>query len=142
MEDEVINSIKSFLGTGWGFPPEFNSGSKQVNMLSDAADVQSSLEILLSTRPGERVMQPGYGCNLDELVFEPLTTTFKTYIKDLISTAILYFEPRIEINKIDLFDSGELEGVIIISIDYTIRSTNSRFNFVYPFYKVEGTQIK
>lgn len=133
--------IKSFLGTGWGFPPEFNSNDAGVSMLSNAEDIQSSLEILLSTRPGERVMLPRYGCNLDELIFEPLTTTFKTYIKDLVTTAILYFEPRIEVNNIELDDTGELEGRILISIDYTIRSTNSRFNFVFPFYKKEGTEL-
>ena len=130
---------KSFLGTGWGFPPSFSNKSGEVGLLSDEADIQSSLEILLSTRQGERVMRQDYGCNLDELVFEPLTTTFKTYIKDLISTAILYYEPRIELNKIELDDTGELEGRIMISIDYTVRSTNSRFNFVFPFYKTETT---
>src|SRR3569833_2895720 len=82
---------KSFLGTGWGFPPTFSNKSVTVGMLSDEADIESSLQILLSTRKGERVLRPDYGCNLDELVFEPLTTTFETYIKDLIATAILYF---------------------------------------------------
>jgi len=130
----------SFLGTGWGFPPQFSSTPGQVAMLSDEDDIRSSLEILLSTRPGERVMRPDYGCNLDELVFEPLTTTFKTYIKDLITTAILYYEPRIDVNKIELDDTGEVEGRILISIDYTVRSTNSRYNFVYPFYKNENTE--
>jgi len=134
--------IKSFLGTGWGFPPAFSNKSSDVGMLSDVDDIQSSLEILLTTRPGERVMRPDYGCNLDELVFEPLTTTFKTYIKDLISTAILYYEPRIEVNSIDLDDTGELEGRILIVIDYTVSATNTRFNFVYPFYKNEATDLK
>src|SRR6478735_6935044 len=104
------NAVKSFLGTGWGFPPTFSSISPEVGMISNEADIKSSLEILLTTRQGERVMRPDYGCNLDELVFEPLTTTFKTYIKDLISTAILYYEPRIEVNRIDLDDTGELDG--------------------------------
>jgi len=133
---------KSFLGTGWGFPPTFSNKSVTVGMLSDEADIESSLQILLSTRKGERVLRPDYGCNLDELVFEPLTTTFETYIKDLIATAILYYEPRIDVNRINLDDSGVFEGRIVISIDYTIRSTNSRFNFVYPFYQTEGTEIK
>jgi uncharacterized protein len=134
--------IKSFLGTGWGFPPAFSNKTSDVGMLSDVDDIQSSLEILLTTRPGERVMRPDFGCNLDELVFEPLTTTFKTYIKDLISTAILYYEPRIEVNSIDLDDTGELEGRILIVIDYTVSATNTRFNFVYPFYKNEATDLK
>jgi len=134
--------IKSFLGTGWGFPPAFSTKTSDVDMLSDVDDIQSSLEVLLTTRPGERVMRPDYGCNLDELVFEPLTTTFKTYIKDLISTAILYYEPRIEVNSIELDDTGELEGRILIVIDYTVSATNTRFNFVYPFYKNEATDLK
>ena len=132
-----MSKRKSFLGTGWGFPPAFSNKTAAVGLLSNEDDIQSSLEILLTTRQGERVMRPDYGCNLDELVFEPLTTTFKTYIKDLISTAILYYEPRIEVNKIELDDTGELEGRILISIDYTVRATNSRFNFVFPFYKTE-----
>jgi phage baseplate assembly protein W len=75
------------------------------------------------------------------MVFEPLTTTFKTYIKDMITTAILYYEPRIEAKKIELDDSREAEGVVLVIIEYVVRSTNSRFNFVYPFYKNEGTQV-
>jgi len=135
-------NAKSFLGTGWSFPPAFNKSEKQVKMISDEEDIESSLEILLSTRQGERIMRPDYGCNLDELVFETLTTTFKTFIKDLVSTAILYHEPRIEVNKIELDDTGELEGRILIKIEYTVRSTNSRFNFVFPFYLAEGTEVK
>lgn len=138
----MVQISKSFLGTGWGFPPTFSPEIDGVVMLSDAEDIQSSLQILLSTRPGERVMLPKYGCNLDEMIFEPLTTTFKTYMKDLIKTAILYYEARIDVNNIDLDDTGELEGRILISVDYTIRSTNSRFNFVYPYYKKEGTEIQ
>jgi len=134
--------IKSFLGTGWGFPPAFSNRTAVVEMISNEDDIKSSLEILLTTRQGERVMRPDYGCNLDELVFEPLTTTFKTYIKDLIATAILYYEPRIEVDRIELDDTGELEGRILITIGYTITATNSRYNFVFPFYKDEATDLK
>jgi uncharacterized protein len=137
----MINE-KSFLGTGWDFPPSFDKAGASTAMISNEEDIQSSLEILLTTRPGERVMRPDYGCNMDELVFESLTTTFKTYIKDLISTAILYHEPRIELNKLEIDDTGELEGRILILIEYTVRATNSRFNFVFPFYRAEGTEIK
>jgi len=143
---KVLNTYKlkvnkSFLGTGWGFPPTFSKDNLQVDMLSDVEDIQSSLEILLSTRQGERIMLHKYGCNLNEMVFEPMTTTFKTYIKDMIQTAILFYEPRIDVQKIILDDSRDLEGVIVVIIEYIIRSTNSRYNFVYPFYKNEGTQV-
>ena len=132
---------KSFLGRGWSFPPTFSNVSSEIEMLNDDADIQSSLEILLSTRRGERVMQHKYGCNLDEMVFEPITTTFKTYIQDMIKTAILYYEPRIDAKKIELDDSRESEGVVLVIIEYVVRTTNSRYNFVYPFYKNEGTQV-
>lgn len=131
----------SFLGTGWSFPPAFDASNNTVVMTSDEADIQLSLEILLSTRQGERVMLPDYGCNLDEMLFEPMTTTFKTYINDMIRNAILFYEARIDLNSVTVDDSNETEGIILLEIDYTVRTTNSRFNFVYPYYKTEGTDI-
>lgn len=129
----------SFYGTGWSFPPAFNNTTRGVDMTSDSEDIQKSLEILLGTRPGERIMLPHYGCNLEELMFEPLTVTMQTYMKDVIETAINFYEPRIKLNRVDLSESDHNEGVVMIHIDYTIRSNNSRFNFVYPFYKNEKT---
>jgi len=136
-----MDTSKSFLGRGWGFPPEFNRATKAVNMLEDEADIKSSLEILLSTRLGERVIVPDYGCNLDELLFKPLTLTLKTFVIDLIKTAILYYEPRIDLNKIAIDPTDELEGVLLINLEYTVRATNSRKNMVYPFYKAEGNEL-
>ncbi len=131
----------SFLGTGWSFPPAFDPESNSVEMTSDELDIQLSLQILLSTRKGERIMLPDYGCNLDEMVFEPMTTTFKTYISDMIKTAILFYEARIDLNGVTVDDSRETEGIISLILDYTVRTTNSRFNYVYPYYKIEGTEI-
>jgi uncharacterized protein len=132
---------RPFLGRGWSFPPNFNRGLPGVEMLEQEADIASSLEILLSTIPGERVMLPQYGCNLEELVFESLDTRLKTLMADKVESAILYHEPRIELEKVQLDDSRELEGVVLIEIVYRVKATNSRFNFVFPFYKLEGTDI-
>ena len=127
----------SFLGKGWGFPPTFSKATKSVSMSEEEQDIQESLHILLTTRVGERVMLPKYGCNMDRLLFEPLNTTLQTYMEDLVKTAILYFEPRIKLNKITLTPKSE-EGMIEIEVIYTVKTTNSRFNFVYPFYLEEG----
>ncbi|PHV04471.1 hypothetical protein CSQ96_25510 [Janthinobacterium sp. BJB412] len=132
---------REYLGRGWGFPPTFNRQRGGVDMLEDEADIASSLEILLTTALGERTMLPQYGCNLDELVFESLDTRMKTLMADKVQTAILYFEPRIEIETVRLDDSRELEGLILIEVVYMVKATNSRFNFVFPFYKLEGTDI-
>ena len=130
-----------FIGRGWSFPPNFNNVSGSVKMLEQEADIASSLEILLGTVRGERVMLPQYGCNLDEMIFENLDTRMKTLMTDKIESAILYHEPRIELEKVNLDDTRELEGLILIEIVYRVKTTNSRFNFVYPFYKLEGTDI-
>ena len=136
-----MNSENAFLGRGWGFPPTFDKASKSVGMLEEENDIKSSLEILLSTRLGERIMQPNYGCNLDDMVFEAMNLTMLTYLKDLVENAILYFEPRIDLEGIEIDTSQELEGVLLIIIDFTVRTTNSRFNFVFPFYKNEGSNL-
>ncbi len=131
----------TFLGRGWSFPPAFDRTRAGVEMLEQEADIASSLEVLLSTAQGERVMLPQYGCNLEELVFESLDTRMKTLMADKVETAILYHEPRIELESVRLDESRELEGVVLIEITYRVKSTNSRFNFVYPYYKLEGTDI-
>lgn len=135
-----MKTEQSFLGTGWSFPPEFRKETKSAKMLQDEEDIKSSLEILLTTRLGERIMVPDYGCNLDELLFKPLNLTLKTYVVDLIKTAILYHEARIEVNNIAINQSNELNGELLINIDYTVRTTNSRSNVVFPFYRVEGSE--
>ncbi|HRD81159.1 MAG: GPW/gp25 family protein [Saprospiraceae bacterium] len=132
---------RPFLGRGWSFPPAFNRSIPGVEMLEQEADIASSLEVLLSTMRGERVMLPQYGCNLEELLFENIDTRMKTLTADKIKTAILYHEARIKVEDVIVDDSRELEGVILIEVRYRVKATNSRFNFVFPFYKLEGTDI-
>jgi uncharacterized protein len=139
MEKEFIND--DYLGRGWSFPPSFRKEMQGVEMTEKEDDIEKSLHILLTTATGERLMQPRYGCNMEELVFESLNTTTKTLMKDKIQTAILYFEPRIDVTKIELNDTDQLEGKVLIEIEYIVRATNSRFNFVFPYYINEGTEI-
>lgn len=132
---------KSFLGTGWSFPPVFNQASRDVQSVEEAEDILQSLYILFSTTPGERVMQPTYGCNLRSMVFENITESTVTEIRDIIEKAVLFFEPRIDLNSVDL-DTGQIEnGILGILVNYTVRATNTRSNMVYPFYFREGTNI-
>ncbi len=132
---------KSFLGKGWAFPPEFEESSCEVSMVEEDNDIQESLNILLGTVPGERIMVPEYGCDLNKYIFEELDNTLTTFIKDLITTAILNYEPRITLNKVKIEGTEALEGIMYITIDYTIIITNTRSNIVYPFYLQEGTNI-
>lgn len=130
-----------FLGRGWAFPPVFDRSVPGARMLEEEADIASSLVVLLGTAQGERVMMPWFGCNLDELIYENLDTRIKTLVADKIESAILYHEPRIRLEKVAIEKSDVNEGILIISIEYTIKTTNSRFNLVYPYYIQEGTDI-
>ena len=128
----------SFLGSGWSFPPTFSKIEKVVEMVSDEDDIKESLLILLTTAVGERIMQPKYGCNLDALIFEPLNTTLKTYIRALVKQTILLYEPRIRLNDVIIIMVDEPAGRVDLCVDFTVRTTNSRYNLVYPFYRNEA----
>lgn len=131
----------SFLGTGWSFPPEFDKDTGKVKLVTKTEDINQSLTILLSTSLGERVMQPKYGCNLVEFEFEPTNNALISYLIDLVENAILIYEPRIEVENIQITSPGSfdlLEGKLLISVDYKVRETNSRFNYVYDFYLREA----
>ncbi|WP_439581595.1 GPW/gp25 family protein [Dyadobacter bucti] len=137
------NSKNSFLGKGWAFPPAFNIATGTVEMVRDEEDIRQSLYILLSTSLGERVMQPDYGCNLNDYVFEGLSSSTIGYIKERVANSILYYEPRIVVDKIEVTSAGSsdnLEGNFLIDISYSIPGTNSRFNYVYNFYKNEAVK--
>ena len=133
----------TFLGTGWGFPVTFvkdaNEENCSVRMVSEIEDIRESLTILFSTRPGERVMRPNFGGSLEELLFEPVNTSLITYLKDLITNAILYYEPRIDLENIEIDTTASLEGRVEIGLTFSVRTTNSRFNFVFDYYQQEGT---
>lgn len=131
----------SFLGAGWAFPPAFDRESGTVEMVEKEMDIRQSLEILLSTSIGERVMQPDYGCNLRDYQFEPVSNTFLGFLTDMVERAILFFEPRILVENISISESADVqlfEGKLLISVDYVIAGTNSRYNYVYDFYLREA----
>lgn len=138
--DNFINSSKAFLGRGWAFPVTFSKGGNEVTMLEAEEDIKNSLEVLMATALGERVMVPEYGCNLDKQIFQSIDTTFSTYITEQIRTAITLHEPRVELDSIDYTDDA-LNGRIDITINFTVVSTNTRYNIVFPFFLEEGTDV-
>jgi len=134
---------KAFLGRGWSFPPQFERSDEvlKLQMVSLEEDIRESLAILLATLPGERVMQPSFGCGLNALVFDNVSQSSITKITDLVERAILFFETRITLENLEVLVDDESKGLIQIHLDYTIRTINTRSNFVYPFYFQEGTDI-
>ena len=132
---------RNFIGRGWSFPPHFDREAKAMKMTEGVEDINNSLHILLSTIVGERAMDMSYGCNLEDMVFEAMDTSTITFLKSKVERAILFYEARIEVERIEMNTQNLLEGIILIEIDYIVSATNSRFNFVFPFLRMEGTEI-
>ncbi len=129
-----------FVGKGWSFPPEFQKAKFGVKMVTGAEDIEQSLNILLSTRLGERFLHPDFGCDLSALLFEPIDLTLKTTIEDTIRNAIILYEPRIDLEEV-VFTENVDEGALFINLIYLVRTTNTRTNIVYPFYLQEGSNL-
>jgi len=134
-----LSEDQYFLGTGWSFPPSFTKGGSDLDLVSGPEDIHQSLQILLSTRLGERVMLENFGCDLSNILFEEMDQSLINTLASLVSDALLYFEPRIILDNLDVSESDNEQGLLLIRIEYTVRSTNSRFNMVYPFYINEAT---
>lgn len=138
---DTPGAAAGFLGRGWSFPTRFDPVKAQVDMVERSEDIHESLRILFMTRKGERVMHPDYGCGLHELVFEPMDSETEARIEQEIRRAILFFEPRIEVEAIVVETTDWLEGKLGINLEYRIRATNNRQNVVFPFYINEGTLL-
>ena len=104
-------------------------------------DIVQSLAILFQTEQGERVMRPQYGCALRQLVFEPLDAETEVAIERAISRAIMFYEPRVELIRVQARVHDVLEGHLEITVVYRVRETNSRHNIVFPYYIREGTLL-
>lgn len=134
-----MSSTLDFLGTGWSFPPSFSAGGVELATVSGAEDVHQSLAILVATRRGERPMQETFGCNLDDALFEEIAPALVNQIETLVTDAILLHETRVRLLNVDVSQDPDDAGTLIVSVDYAIAGTNSRYNMVFPFYLNEAT---
>jgi phage baseplate assembly protein W len=134
-----MSQDESFLGVGWSFPPTFSAGGENVNLVANEVDIHQSLEIIFTTELGERLLHPHFGSEFKQFLFEEITQTLLSTMKDMIKNAILFNEPRINLIGVNIDAGQATQGLLLISIDYNIRTTNTRTNMVYPFYFNEAT---
>lgn len=122
-----------FLGLGWNFPVGLDA--HRIKMAPDSyEDIRQSIWIILATSPGERVMRPDFGCGIHDLVFGVNNAATATAVTRAVREALATWEPRIDVLDAYAAPDPSRPNVLVIEIDYQVRSTNSRFNLVYPFY--------
>jgi phage baseplate assembly protein W len=130
-----------FLGQGWSFPPTFTRSGNTLELVKAEEDIKQSLQILLSTTLGERVMLSDYGANLKDQVFDPMDVSFQPLVTMIVKRAIVQYEPRVNLDGIDVTMEPN-EGRIVLTINFTIISNNTRSNIVYPYYLTEGSNVE
>ncbi len=128
---------REFLGKGWQFPVNVDLTGK-IGMSSYEDDIKEAIWIVLGTSKGERAMRPDFGCGIYDYIFSPINTSTIMLIEASVREALVFWEPRIEITSVKAVTDDTEEEKLLISIDYTVRTTNNRFNLVYPFYLKES----
>jgi phage baseplate assembly protein W len=127
---------KAFLGVGWSFPVAVDA-THEIAIAEYEADVEQAIRIILGTEPGERVMRPTFGAGLRALVFEPINTTTIALAQYRVQQALVLWEPRID-NVAVIVTADPPSGRLMIGVRYRVRTTNTFYNLVYPFYVQEG----
>ena len=94
-----------------------------IDTVADDEAVRQSLLMLISTRPGERVMRPEYGCDLHRLVFSPNDDTTAGLAIHFVRQAVERWEPRVEILRVDANRDPFESTRLAIVLDYRVRAT-------------------
>ena len=128
-----------FLGRGWAFPVVAGRDGR-IGFVEAEQAVEQAITIVLGTSPGERVMRPEFGCGIWELVMEPNTAQLHGRVQARVQEALTRWEPRIDVLAVRVEAPPDQRNVLLIRIDYRIRSNNAFFNLVYPFFLQEGAQ--
>lgn len=133
--DDPARPDASFVGRGLSWPLGVDhTGSLR---LSDGVpDLDRSIEMVLMTAPGERLMRPEFGCRIHDLLFEPVTGNLLGLIAEAVRDALAQWEPRIEVDDVTAEPDPADSSLVRILVTYRVRATNDRRNLVYPFYVI------
>ena len=131
---------KEFMGQGIKFPLQIDPKTGKVAMVSEEDDIAEAIGIILNTVQGERVMRPEFGSNVLDYTFSTNSESLRQSLAFDLQEQLAYLEPRIDDVEVECKNTNELEGAIIVEVSYRVRSTNNRYNHVYPFYKTEGSE--
>jgi phage baseplate assembly protein W len=130
-----MSDAADFIGRGITFPLRVDqSGSIALGAGADGID--ASIRMALITAPGERVMRPQFGCRIWNLLFEPINANTLGLMAEAVRDAISQWEPRVDLEDVDLQPDPDNPSRVVINLTYRVRSTNDRRNLVYPFYVI------
>jgi phage baseplate assembly protein W len=127
-----------FYGVGWSFPVWHDSAGA-IALSAEEESIRESILLIVGTARGERAMRPTFGSGLNQLVFEINDTMTAARASAEVRDSLIEWEPRIEVLDVRAGAGGDDANLLLIELDYRVRSTNNVFNLVYPFYLQTGT---
>ena len=116
-----ILDTKPSTGVGIKIPFDGATGINTTFTTKDA--IKSNLLNFLLTGKRERVLNPGFGSGLRELMFQPLTDTLKAQMEDLVLSGVNQFFPNVRINSLSV-DLDPDNSKTILNINYSVINTN------------------
>jgi len=128
----MTNVADQWLGAGFRFPLMPGTDGK-LEYVAAMDLVRQSIETILDTEPGERIMRPAFGCGLRRYLMAPNTLTTRTAMVEDITAALKTWEPRIELTKVSV-TPDENPVLVWIEISYVRLADRRPDNLVYPFY--------
>ncbi|HEV7684664.1 MAG TPA: GPW/gp25 family protein [Pyrinomonadaceae bacterium] len=123
----------AFLGRGWNFPVRPDERGNSLEYVGGPEKVRQSIEIILETEPGERIMRPAFGCGLRRYLMKPNSTVTRALIQREVSLALNTWEPRIDLHSVTA-TAGDDPALVLIEISYVHKRDGRQSNLVYPFY--------
>ena len=129
-----LSAAGDLIGAGWSYPTRVSAGG-EVQLSRGGVEIDNAIRMILDTRPGERVMRPGFGCAIWDFVFEPITARTLGLIEQSAREAIARWEPRVELDRVDAV-AGDADGEVLLSVNYRVRADNDHRNLVFPFYTI------
>jgi phage baseplate assembly protein W len=124
-----------FVGAGIAFPMRI-APSGGVALVSREREIEEAIRLVLGTSQGERPMRPEFGSRIAEYVFGPANTSTAGQLAYEVRVALERWEPRIDVEDVEVsFDHADA-GVLYLDIRYRIRGSNDPRNLVFPFYVI------
>lgn len=128
----IPTSSSSPIGQGVSFPIAADvRGNLQLS--SEARNLEESIRVILGTKLGERVYRPNFGCRLSELAFAPLETRTLLLVRLYVEEALTTWEPRIDLEGV-YTEPDPIQGQVRITIAYRPKGSHDLRSLVYPFY--------
>ncbi len=130
---------REYLGRGMKFPPQINSATGRFVTVSELESVKESVYLILMTQKTERFLRPDFGSDLMAYTFMDVNLTNINIMCGNIRRELQRQEPRIRDVEVTA-DPNIRDGCLVVRVDYYVIGSNTRDNFVFPFYLNTGEE--